>query len=70
VAVPPDDAPAFVAGLRRLLADPSQAAAMGDRGRRFVEQWASPAAVAISYEALFTELGHSTGRPAGHAAAG
>ena len=39
-----------------LLDDPDGAAAMGERGRRFVEGWASPAAVAGRYEALFEEL--------------
>ena len=29
---------------------------MGERGRRFVEGWASPDAVAERYEALFEEL--------------
>jgi hypothetical protein len=29
---------------------------MGEAGRRFVERWASPAAVAASYEDLFAEL--------------
>lgn len=56
VAVPPDDADAFCAGLDRLLDDPRAAAAMGERGRRFVEGWASPAAVAERYEVLFEEL--------------
>lgn len=35
---------------------PDEARAMGERGRAFVEQWASPAAVAEAYEALFDEL--------------
>ncbi len=56
VAVEPDDPPAFVAALRRLLADPQEAAAMGARGRAWVERWASPAAVAASYDELFSEL--------------
>jgi colanic acid biosynthesis glycosyl transferase WcaI len=56
VAVPPDDAAAFVAGLERLLDDPGATRAMGERGRRFVEGWASPAAVAERYEDLFAEL--------------
>ena len=33
-----------------------EARAMGERGRRFVERWASPAAVAAAYESLFAEL--------------
>jgi colanic acid biosynthesis glycosyl transferase WcaI len=56
IAVPPDDAEAFTKALVRLIDDPDGAAAMGERGRRFVERWASPAAVAASYEALFAEL--------------
>ena len=56
LAVPPDDPDAFCAGLDVLLDDPDGRAAMGERGRRFVEGWASPDAVAGSYEALFEEL--------------
>jgi colanic acid biosynthesis glycosyl transferase WcaI len=56
VAVPPDDPDAFCAGLDQLLDHPEAAAAMGARGRAFVEGWASPAAVAERYEALFAEL--------------
>jgi colanic acid biosynthesis glycosyl transferase WcaI len=55
-AVPPDDQGAFTAALRRLLADPAERRAMGERGRTWVESWASPAAVAQAYEALFVEL--------------
>jgi putative colanic acid biosynthesis glycosyltransferase WcaI len=40
----------------RLLDDPGAADTMGAAGRRFVESWASPAAVAASYEELFAEL--------------
>ena len=70
LAVPPDDFEAFLTGLRGLLADPGAAKAMGERGRRFVEHWASPAAVAAAYESLFAELTRASGRPAGHATAG
>lgn len=56
LAVPPDDPDAFLGALRTLLADPAGAAAQGAAGRRFVEAWASPAAVAAAYEALFEEL--------------
>jgi colanic acid biosynthesis glycosyl transferase WcaI len=56
LAVPPDDPDAFCAALDRLLDDPAQAREMGERGRRFVETWASPDAVAERYEALFEEL--------------
>jgi colanic acid biosynthesis glycosyl transferase WcaI len=70
LAVPPDDLDAFLAGLRTLLADPASARAMGERGRRFVEHWASPAAVAAAYESLFADLARAAGRPARHATAG
>jgi putative colanic acid biosynthesis glycosyltransferase WcaI len=70
LAVPPDDPAAFLAGLRRLLADSVAATSMGERGRHFVEQWASPAAVAVAYEELFAELARGASRPAGQATAG
>jgi colanic acid biosynthesis glycosyl transferase WcaI len=56
LAVPPEDGEAFAAALGRLLDDVDLASAMGERGRRFVEGWASPAAVAEAYEELFAEL--------------
>jgi colanic acid biosynthesis glycosyl transferase WcaI len=56
VAVPPDDPEAFTKAIVGLLGNPEDAAEMGRSGRRFVEEWASPAAVAEAYEALFTEL--------------
>ena len=56
LAVPPDDPAAFTAAVSRLLDDPAAAAAMGAAGRRFVEGWASPSAVAEAYEELFAEL--------------
>jgi len=55
-SVPPDDAEAFTKAIRRMLDDPAEAASRGLAGRRFVESWASPAAVAESYEELFEEL--------------
>jgi glycosyltransferase involved in cell wall biosynthesis len=54
--VPPDDPAAFLAALRALLTEPDQLAAMGRDGRRFVEGWASPAAVGQAYSDLFREL--------------
>ena len=57
LAVAPDDPEAFCAALATLLAEPSATRAMGVAGRRFVEGWASPQAVASAYEALFVELG-------------
>jgi len=56
VAVAPEDPDAFHAALVRLLDDPDGRRRMGEAGRRFVEGWASPAAVAERYEALFAEL--------------
>jgi len=56
VAVPPDDADAFVAAVTDLLDDPARRTAMGTSGRTFVEGWASPEAVAVSYEQLFDRL--------------
>jgi colanic acid biosynthesis glycosyl transferase WcaI len=57
VSVPPDDPEAFVSALDSLLNAPEKAADMGASGREFVEQWASPGAVAKAYEELFAELG-------------
>jgi colanic acid biosynthesis glycosyl transferase WcaI len=57
LAVPPDDPEAFTKAVAQLVAAPEEAAAMGSRGRAFVERWASPAAVAAQYEGLFAELG-------------
>ena len=56
LAVPPDDPEAFTKALARLIQAPGEARRMGESGRRFVERWASPAAVAEAYEALFDEL--------------
>lgn len=56
LTVPPDDPDAFVAGVVTLLDDPVGRVAMGEQGRAWVESWASPAAVAGAYEALFAEL--------------
>ena len=54
--MPPDDPEAFTKAVARLVSDPDEAARMGAAGRAFVEQWASPAAVAAQYEDLFQEL--------------
>ena len=56
VAVAPEDPAAFLDAVAGLVDDPEGRASMGAAGRAFVEQWASPAAVAGAYEALFTEL--------------
>lgn len=62
LAVPPDDADAFTAALTTVLDDRAAAERMGAAGRRFVEGWASPAAVAGAYEELFAELVERHGR--------
>jgi colanic acid biosynthesis glycosyl transferase WcaI len=62
MAVAPEDPGEFVAALGKLVGDPVGAAAMGARGRTYVERWASPAVVAQAYEALFTELSPSCSR--------
>jgi colanic acid biosynthesis glycosyl transferase WcaI len=56
LTVPPDDPEVFTKAVARLVSDPDEAARMGAAGRAFVERWASPAAVAEQYEALFEEL--------------
>jgi colanic acid biosynthesis glycosyl transferase WcaI len=61
VAVPPDDPEAFTKALARVVAEPEEMDRMGRNGRQFVERWASPAAIAERYEALFEEL---RGQPA------
>ncbi len=62
LTVPPDDAESFTKAIARLVAAPDDAARMGSAGRAFVEAWASPAAVAARYEALFEELRAGSGR--------
>ena len=56
VAVPPEDPEAFTKAVQTLIEHPDDGRAMGERGRAFVETWASPATVARSYEELFAEL--------------
>ncbi len=56
LAVAPDDPVAFERALGELISDRVRAERMGVAGRLFVERWASPAAVAESYENLFSEL--------------
>jgi len=56
LAVPPDSPVEFRNALAQLLDDRDRADQMGASGRLFVERWASPAAVAESYENLFAEL--------------
>jgi colanic acid biosynthesis glycosyl transferase WcaI len=56
IAVPPEDPEQFTKAIRKLLDAPEEARRMGEAGRKFVEGWASPTAVARSYEDLFEEL--------------
>ncbi|HNI36319.1 MAG TPA: glycosyltransferase, partial [Microthrixaceae bacterium] len=56
ISVPPEDADAFCNALEPLLDDPAERSRLGANGRRWVESWASPEAVAESYERLFEEL--------------
>jgi len=56
VSVPPEDLDAFCEALEPLLDDAEERRDMGASGRRWVENWASPAAVAEAYERLFEEL--------------
>jgi colanic acid biosynthesis glycosyl transferase WcaI len=62
VTVAPDDPAAFLDAVAGLVDDPNRRAAMGAAGRAFVERWASPAAVAEAYEALFDELARTRSR--------
>lgn len=54
VCVEPDDSDAFIFALRAMAQDPKILSEMGERGRIWVENHASPASVAQRYEALYT----------------
>jgi glycosyltransferase involved in cell wall biosynthesis len=56
IFAPPGDAAAIAAAIRRLADDPTEGAAMGERGRRWVEANASRAALAAHYEAVLRRL--------------
>lgn len=56
LSVPPNDAPAFLAALDKMLADGDELAAMGRRGRTHAESCLTPDAQARAYEELFLEL--------------
>ena len=56
LSVPPDDEWSFCRALEQLLADPSELAAMGRRGREFAANWLTPQAQATAYEGLFRRL--------------
>ena len=53
VAVNPDNGPAFIEALGRLISNRDQLFEMGAKGRKWVETHASPASVAAQYEAIF-----------------
>lgn len=57
VAVPPEDPQALANALRRLYHDRSAGQAMGDSGRRHVEEHCTPQAIARQYDALFRSVG-------------
>ena len=56
VAVPPDDAPAFIDAIRSMVGDPARCARLGALARAWVEQEASPAAVGGAYDDLLRSL--------------
>lgn len=55
-AVPPDDPAPLIASLRELLESEERREAMGKSGRRWVEQWTTPARAAAQYQDLFVKL--------------
>jgi colanic acid biosynthesis glycosyl transferase WcaI len=56
LTVAPEDPEAFTKAVRRLLDSAEDRSSMGAAGRRFVEGWASPAAIAQAYEQLFEQV--------------
>jgi len=54
VSVAPDDADALRAAITKLVDAPTVRESLGQNGREWVERHASPRAVAIAYEGLFT----------------
>jgi colanic acid biosynthesis glycosyl transferase WcaI len=56
VAIPPEDPEALTKTVRKMLERPDEVRRMGEAGRSFIEGWASPAAVAVAYEELLSEL--------------
>ena len=56
MAIAPEDASPLVENLRALIADQDLQKQMGEAGRRWVEQWTTPARAAEQYEAVFESL--------------
>lgn len=56
ISVPPDDVEAFVAAIRSLVDDPERCDELGRRGREWVVEHASPAAVGAAYHLLISGL--------------
>jgi len=56
IAVAPEDPAEFIAAVRTVVADRAERDRMGANGRRWVERWLSPAAVAEAYETLFEQV--------------
>jgi colanic acid biosynthesis glycosyl transferase WcaI len=56
IAVDPDDAAAFIAAIRSLVDDPERGRRLGTRGRAWVEDNASPAAVGAAYDRLLRSV--------------
>ena len=56
ISVRPGDPEALTKAIRELVSDPDRRTEMGRRGRGWVEEWLSPAAVAAAYEDLFERL--------------
>jgi colanic acid biosynthesis glycosyl transferase WcaI len=63
LCVPPDDEARFIEALRTLIDAPDRREAMGASGRRFVEGWVSPQAVAGRYEDLLASIAEARRRP-------
>ena len=55
-SVPPDVASPLVESLRTILDSESEMAAMGARGRAWVEEWTTPRRAAEAYESVFSRL--------------
>jgi glycosyltransferase involved in cell wall biosynthesis len=54
--VPPGDLGAFVTAVRGLLHDRERAVELGEAGRRWVVENASPTAIGVAYDQLMTAI--------------